>query len=234
MNGYGEYDESYDESWDESYDESDIEAAFEDLEYDEARRRRRRRRRPRRRGGRVPVPAVAPRPGPSANLQRDRQLAKAVNVVGEDVFDMEARLAKVNGDLARLKQVSLVSLLLPRGQNLTLKRLSVADGGGLTAVDPPANTAPAAGQVDVVTNVGSKLDIIPLVLFMSMTRGIGQPGRGPAAAGADNMMPLLMIVLLQQQQQQQQQAGGQAAQQAAGGLDSTALLVLMMAMGGMS
>jgi hypothetical protein len=62
MNGYDEYDDL------ETDDESTIESAFENLDYDEARRRRRRRRHPGRRQ-RVPVrrPSAPPRLASSAN-----------------------------------------------------------------------------------------------------------------------------------------------------------------------
>jgi hypothetical protein len=234
VNGY-ETDEAYDESYDEAWDESELESAFEDLEYDEARRRRRRRR-PRRRD-RVAVP-TPPRPGggSSANLQRDRQLAKAVNVVNDDVGDVAARQAKANADLVKLKNVLSIQAVLPRTQTVSLTRLRVENRNGaaptLVAVPNPTGT-PAAGEVDVATGVGTKVDLISLLLPMMMTKGIGvPPGRSAAAAGNDMMM-LPLILILQQQQQTPGAAPAQPAGQT-GGLDTTTLLLVMMMSGMMS
>jgi hypothetical protein len=224
-----ETDEAYDEAYDEAWDESDLESAFEDLEYDEARRRRRRKRRPRRRD-RVAVPPP-PRPSGGAGIERDRQLAKAVNVVNEDVNDVGARVSKANADLLKLKNVLFIQALLPRNQTLNLARLRVEykDGSSPVLVSTPNPTgAPAAGEVDVVTGVGSKLDLIQLLLPMMMTKGIGvPPGRSAAAAGSDMSMMLPLILIMQQQQQQ---TPGQPAGQT-GGLDTTMLLLVMMMSG---
>ena len=207
-----------DYEYDESYDESDLEAAFEDLGYDEARRRRRRGRGRRGRRGRGGAPVRLPGPPPQRdadiNRARDRQLAKAISTTNEDVSDVESRLNKVNSDVGRLKQLAMITLLLPRP--FDIRKDSITDAGSVPR------------QVEVVTNVAAKTDIIPLILFMTMAKGIGTPGRAGTAPAGDNMFPLLAIVLLQQQQTQ---AGGQTT---TGGLDPTMLLVLMMAMGGLS
>lgn len=222
MNGY-EYDEAYDESYDEAWDESDLESAFEDLEYDEARRRRRRRRRPRRRG-RVPVPAGGPSGAGSANLQRDRQLAKAVNVVNEDVGDVAVRQAKANADLRTLKSAIMFSALIPPRPTVTLSRLRINDQNQLTASAPTAS-APAAGEVDVATSVTTTVNLTQALLPMMLMNKVGTPpGK---AAGNDGMMMMVPLLLLTQQQTQ---TPGQPATQA--GLDPTLLLLVMM-MGGM-
>jgi hypothetical protein len=227
-----ETDEAYDEAYDEAWDESDLESAFEDLEYDEARRRRRRKRRPRRRD-RVAVPPP-PRPAGGAGIERDRQLAKAVNVVNDDVGDVSSRVAKANADLVKLKNVLFIQAILPRPQTVSLTRLRVEhkDGAQPTLVAVPNPTgSPGAGEVDVATGVGSKLDMISLLLPMMMTKGIGvPPGRNGAAAGNDMMMMLPLILIMQQQQTQ---TPGQPAGQT-GGLDTTMLLLVMMMSGMMS
>jgi hypothetical protein len=224
VNGY-EYDEGFDEVYDEAWDESDLESAFEGLEYDEARRRRRRRR-PRRRG-RVPVPAGAPSGVANANLQRDRQLAKAVNVVNEDVGDVAARQAKANADLRTLKSAIMFSALVPPRPTATVTRLTINEGQ-LTASAPTAN-APAAGEVDVATSVNTTVNLTQALLPMMLMNKVGAPpGK---ATGNDGMMMMFPLLLLTQQQQQQGQTLGQPATQA-GGLDPTMLLLVMM-MGGM-
>jgi hypothetical protein len=224
VNGY-EYDEAYDESYDEAWDESDLESAFEGLEYDEARRRRRRGRRPRRRG-RVPVPAGAPSGAASANLQRDRQLAKAVNVVNEDVGDVAARQAKATADLRTLKNAIMFSALIPPRPTVATARLSVNEQHQIVSTPNPTGT-PVAGQVDVITSVATTVNLTQALLPMMLMSKVGAPpGR---AAGNDGMMMMLPLLLLTQQQPAQ--VPGQPATQA-GGLDPT-LLVLVMMMGGM-
>ena len=237
----GEYDEAYDDS---------IESAFEDLEYDESRRRRGRDRggRGRGRGGsRVPVPsAPSPyqRPEAAANRMRDRQLARAINGTAEDVSDVESRINRANADIGRLKQLALVSLIMPRTPEVTRQRFQVraAQSGGAPVLEQ-TNAPVGPGVVELTTNVGSRLEMMPIIAFMMMSRGIGTGGRGAtAAAASDNMMPMvLMLMVMQQQQQQQQQqqtaaaaaagTGAPAAPAPAGGMDTPMLLMMMMAMG---
>jgi hypothetical protein len=213
---------------DEAFDDGDVETAFEALEYDEARRRRRRRRRPRR----VAL-QPAPRREADANRQRDRQLARAINETNEEISDVEARLRKVNSDLSRLRMISLISLILPRTLDLGRTRLTVVEDGSpprprlATTTDP--NTP---NSFEVVTNVTQRTDILPLILFMTMARGIGSPSASAAGMGNDMSLPLLLVLLTTQQQQQQQ--AGQTGIATTGGLDTTALLVLLMATGGLS
>ncbi|HEX9938636.1 MAG TPA: hypothetical protein VGB15_15970 [Longimicrobium sp.] len=232
MIGY-EYDEAYDEAFDEAYDEgwdeSDLESAFEDLEFDEARRKRRRRRRPRgRRGRRVPVPAARPA-GSSANLQRDRQLAKAVNVVNEDVGDVAARQAKASADLRTLKSALMFSSLIPPRPTIATARLSVNDQHQIVSTPNPTG-APAAGQVDVITSVTTSTNLTQALLPMMLTRNVGgPPGKGGGGMGNDMMLPLMLILT---QQPQTTTAGQPAAQP--GGMDTTMLMLVMMMSGAMS
>ena len=231
----GEYDEAYDDS---------VESAFEDLEYDESRRRRGRDRGGRGRGrgaSRVPVPsAPSPyqRPEAAANRMRDRQLARAINGTAEDVSDVESRINRANADIGRLKQLALVSLIMPRTPEVTRQRFQVRAVHGGAPVLEPTNNPVGPGVVELTTNVGSRLEMMPILAFMMMSRGIGTGGRGTAAAAAnDNMMPMVLMLMVMQQQQQQQAAaaaaagGAPAAPAPAGGMDTTMLLMLMMAMG---
>jgi hypothetical protein len=241
--------ETYDE-----YDESDFESDFEDLEFDEARRRRRRRRP---RGRRVGTSGPAwrrPRP-PSqggrtadqlkreaeAGRSRDKQLAREVNSTKEDVSDVASQLKKVNADLSSLRQISLISMILPRSvdiqrQNLTVEPASISTGGSpttgyeLKTTDKPVGP----GVVSTVSGVTSKLDILPIVLFMMMGRGIGKPGKASSGMGDNSMMLVVLLLLMQQQQQQQQQQqSGTSGQTSTGGLDTTMLLLVLLASGGL-
>lgn len=225
MNGY-EYDEAYDEAFDEAWDESDLESAFEDLEYDEARRRRRRRRPRRGRRGRVPVPAPA---ASNANLQRDRQLAKAVNVVNEDVGDVAARQAKATADLRTLKTALTFGSLLPPRPTITTARLSVNDQHQIVSTPNPTG-APAAGQVDVITSVTTSTTLTQALLPLMITRNVGVPaGKAGAGMGSDLMLPLVLLL----SQQPQTTTAGQPATQP-GGLDTTTLVLVMMMSGMMA
>jgi hypothetical protein len=242
------------------YDESDLESVFEDLEYDEARRRRRGRGSSRRGGrgsrgrrGRVSTagrawqpqrpatPSTIPAATSAAALRReaeagrarDKQLAREISVAKEELGDTESQLRKVNSDLARLRQISMISLLLPRPLDTTSKKLTIAqpDGRPLELQETTDQNVPG---VTVTTGITSKMDILPMVLFMMMGRGIGTPGRaasGASGMGNDMMMPLMLVLLMQQQQQQQQQATGTTT---TGGLDPMMLVLVMMAGGGLS
>jgi hypothetical protein len=227
----------------EAWDESDFESDLEDLEFDEARRRRRRgtRRRPPaiRPTGRAWQPPRPPtgasaaatlRREAAAGRARDTQLARAVNTTREDVGDIESQVRKANSDLARLRQISMISLILPRSLDVQRQRLTiVADNEGNPVIGTTDN-ANAPG-VNVVTGASSRLDILPVLLFMMMGRGIGTPGRAGSSTGlgSDNMLPIVLIALLPQLQQQS--SGGSST---TGGLDTTTLaLILMMTMGGM-
>ncbi len=214
-------DYEYDEA---AYDESDLESAFETLEYDEARRRRRRRqRRPRRVALQPPARREA-----DANRQRDRQLARAINATNEEVSDVETRLRKANSDISRLRTISLLSLVLPRTLDIRRERLHVVETGSPVDAQLKTTTDPnTPNSVEVVTNVAQRTDILPLILFMTMTRGIGTTS--PSAGGMGDMTLPLLLILTQQPQQQGGQTGGTT-----GGLDTTTLLVLMMATGGLS
>ena len=225
-----------DYEYDEAVAESDFDSAFEDLEYDEARRRRRRRGRGRRdRGGRRPSRVIVPPPPRrelDASRQRDRQLARAINTTNEEVSDVETRLAKVNSDVSRLRQLALISLILPQAVNVTRQRLTLGGSPPGTVIE--TTTDPNRPGVDVATAVAPRTDILPLIIFMMMSRGIGTPARGGSAMGGDSTMMLLLVLVLMQQQPQGQ-AGGQAlGQTAAGGLDTSTLLLLLVAMGGLS
>lgn len=236
--------ETYDEN-----DESDVESDFEDLGLSEARRRRRRRPMDRRINTMGPAwqrqrPPVRDR-GPNqlmreaeAGRARDRQLAREVNSTKEDVGDVASRLRKVNADLSSLRQISLISMLLPRSLDIQRQNLTVVNQDGR----PPAlttTTATGQGTVSTVSGVTSKLDILPLVLFMSMGKGIGKPVRSSGGNMGDNSMMLIVLLLLMQQQQQasgmqqQQQASGTPGQAPLGGLDSTMLLLVLIASGGL-
>lgn len=243
--------ETYDEDYDEDYDEGDFGSDFEELEFDEARRRRRRRRprgrRSRRRGVRTSGPAWR-RPRPSsqgsrtadqlkreaeAGRARDKQLVREVNTTKEDIGDVESRLRKVNADLVALRQISLISLILPRSLDIKTQNLTLAPTTGSTNGSPTTNvslattTAPAGpGVVSTVSGVSSKLDLIPIVLFMSMARNIGKPGKASGGMG-DNSMMLPLVLLLTQQQQP-----GTSGQTSSGGLDPTMLLLVLMLSGG--
>lgn len=238
--------ETYDEN-----DESDVESDFEDLGLSEARRRRRRRPMDRRintmgPGWQRQRPPVRG-PGRTADQlkreaeagrARDKQLAQEVNSTKEDVGDIASRLRKVNADLSSLRQISLLSMLLPRSLDIQRQNLTVVNQDGR----PPAlttTTATGQGTVSTVSGVTSKLDILPLVLFMSIGKGIGKPGRSSGGNMGDNSMMLIVLLLLMQQQQQasgmqqQQQASGTPGQAPLGGLDSTMLLLVLIASGGL-
>ncbi len=244
--------ETYDE-----YDESDFESDFEDLEFDEARRRRRNRRRPSRR--RVPTtgPAWRRQPPPTpgggsrtaeqlkreaeAGRARDKQLAREVNSTKEDVSDVAAQLKKVNADLVALRQISMISMLLPRSLDIKQEKVAFVDKVEVQkAPFPPGSTEPNAlsyvtnitpttKEANVVSGVSSKLDILPVILFMMMGKGIGKPGKvsGGGLMGDNSMMLVVLLLLMQQQQ------AGTSGQPAAGGLDTTTLLLIMMAAGGL-
>src|SRR5262245_50700677 len=143
--------------YDEAYDESDLESDFEDLDAEASRRRRRDRGRwgGRRRPGFRPGGPAWQRPRPQAGSAaaalrreaeagraRDRQLATAVNTTREDVGDVESQLRKANSDIARLRQISLVSLLLPRSLDVQQKRLTLQ----------PSRTSPPGTDVLVETD----------------------------------------------------------------------------------
>jgi len=231
--------ETYDE-YDE-YDESDFESDFEDLEFDEARRRRRRRRRPSR-SRRVGTSGSAWRPQrpPSrggrtadqlkreaeAGRVRDKQLAREVNSTKEDVSDVAGQLRKVNADLAALRQISLISMILPRSletQNLTIS----SPQEGQAQVLQPTNLPVGVGVVSTASGK-TKLDILTLALFMSMGRNIGKPGKASGGMG-DNSMMLPLVLLLTQQQ-----SSGTSGSTSSGGLDPTMLvLIMMMSNGGL-
>lgn len=230
--------ETYDE-----YDESDFESDFEDLQYGEARRRPRRRRSPR--GVRTNGNAWRSQPAPSSNGQsatavqlkreaeagraRDKQLAREVNSTKEEIGDVESQLKKVNSDLASLRQLSLISTILPRSLDIQRQRLTITTGD-----NPPTlttTTDPNAPGANVVSGVSSKMDILPIVLFMSMGKNIGKSGRGSTGGMGDNSMLLVVLLLMMQQQQQQQSTN--PGQPASGGLDTTALLLVMLASGGL-
>jgi len=226
------------------YDESDLESDFEDLEYDEARRRRRRRGRGR--GGvstntsawrRPTAPptnaAAAQRRELEAARARDKQLAREVNTTKQDVGDVETQLRKVNSDLARLRQISMISLIMPRSQDISTQRLRIAQDEGGPRLETTTDTN---NSVPVVTGVSSKLDILPLILFMTMARGVGTPARPGSPmgglGGGDNSMMMLMVVLLMQQQQQQAAAAGGTATTSS--TTDMLPLILIMSMGGLS
>jgi hypothetical protein len=231
--------ETYDE-----YDESDFESDFEDLGLSEARRSRRNRRRPGRRGVGMSGPAwQRPRP-PSkggrtadqlkreaeAGRARDKQLAREVNNTKEDIGDVESQLKKVNADLASLRQISLISLILPRTldiqrQNLTLTSTPSSTSGQEQLATTTNPVGP--GIVSTVSGVSSKTDILPIVLFMMMGRNIGKPGKASGGMG-DNSMMLIVLLLLMQQQSGTTGTG----QTLTGGLDPTMLLLVLMLGGG--
>ncbi|NDJ16438.1 hypothetical protein [Myxacorys almedinensis] len=225
--------ETYDE-----YDESDFESDFEDLEFDESRRRRRRRR-PRRQGVRTSGAAWRRQPAPSqgggrtaaqlkreaeAARARDKQLAREVSTAKEDLGDVDTRLKKVNADLASLRQISLISMLLPRSLDIQRQNLTLTSQGESSPRLEPTTAPVGPGVVSTVSGVSSKLDILPLVLFMSMGRNIGKPGR--AGGGMGDNMPIVLLLLMQQQQQQT----GTPGQSSSGGLDPTMLILVMMMM----
>ncbi|MGG6270336.1 hypothetical protein ACQ4M3_36375 [Leptolyngbya sp. AN03gr2] len=231
--------ETYDE-----YDESDYESDFEDLQYGEARRRPRRRRSPR--GVRTSGNAWRPQPAPSSNGRsgaavqlkreaeagraRDKQLAREVNSTKEEIGDVESQLKKVNSDLASLRQLSLISTILPRSFDVQRQRLTITPGGDAPPV-LTTTTDPNAPGVNVVSGVNSRMDILPIVLFMSMGRSIGKGGRSSSSGGmGDNSMMLVVLLMMMQQQQQQSNNPGQPS---SGGLDTTSLLLVLLASGGL-
>ncbi|MBF2072256.1 MAG: hypothetical protein IGS50_00615 [Synechococcales cyanobacterium C42_A2020_086] len=239
--------ETYDE-----YDESDFESDFEDLEFDEARRRRRRR--PRRRRLQTSGPAWRPQRLPSrdgrtaeqlkreaeAGRARDKQLAREVNSAKEEISDVASQLEKINTDVSKLHQLSLIATILPRSidvqrQNLTIGPATSSTGGSpTTGYELQTTNKPVGpGVVSTVSGVSSKLDILPVVLFMMMGRGIGKPGRTSAGMGDNSMLPVILLLLIQQQQQQQQQQSGTSGQTSTGGLDTTTLLLVLLAAGGL-
>jgi hypothetical protein len=235
--------ETYDE-YDE-YDESDFESDFDDLEFDESRRRRRRR--PRRRRVGTSGPAWRRQRPPSrggrtadqlkreadAGRTRDKQLAREVNSTKEDVSDVAGQLKKVNADLSSLRQISLISMLLPRSLDIQRQNLTVSANDQQTGQLTTTTNPVGPGVVSTVSGVTSKLDILPLVLFMSMGKGIGKPGKSSGGFMGDNSMMLVVLLLLMQQQQQQQQSSGTSGSTSTGGLDTTMLLLVLMASGGL-
>ncbi|NJL22474.1 MAG: hypothetical protein HC895_19340 [Leptolyngbyaceae cyanobacterium SM1_3_5] len=236
--------ETYDE-----YDESDFESDFEDLQFGEARRRRPRGRRGRRSPSgvrtsgnawqRQPAPSQNGRSSPTATQlkreaeagrARDKQLAREVNTTKEEIGDVEGQLKKVNADLASLRQLALISTILPRSLDIQRQRVTITQGGeGGTPTLTPTNDQNAPG-VNVVSGVNSRMDILPIVLFMSMGKNIGKPGRGGMGGMGDNSMMLVVLLLLMQQQQQQT---GNPGQTPSGGLDTSSLLLVLLASGGL-
>jgi hypothetical protein len=221
--------------YDEAYDESDLEAAFEDLEYDEARRRRRQRGR---RGRRVTVSSRPSRPPTTpggvrreieAGRRRDQQIARAVNETGEDISTIEGRLGKANRDLGRLKMLSLITLLLPR--SVATQRIRVVEVGSPPTprleVVPAGQTDPNA--IDVVSGASQAVDIVPLLIYIMMSRDIGAPPGRQGGMGND-IMPIILLLALGPNLQ----GGTQQAGQAAGGLNQSTLLVLLLASGALS
>jgi hypothetical protein len=85
---------------------------------------------------------------------------------------------------------------------------------------PPGVTDPNA--IDVVTGGGQGTDILPLILFIMMSRDIGTPSR-QGGGGNDSMLPIILLLALGGNLQ----GGAQQPGQAAGGLGQNALLVLL-------
>lgn len=234
--------ETYDE-----YDESDFESDFEDLEFDEARRRRNRRR-PKRRGVRTNSPAWRRQPAPTsqgnrtaaqlkreaeAGRARDKQLAQEVNTTKEEIGDVESQLKKMNADLASLRQISLISMIVPKQLDIQRQNLTVTAPGDGTPQLTTTNNPVGPGVVSTVSGVTSRLDILPFLLFTMMGRSIGKPGAKSANGLMGDNSGLLIVLLLMMQQQQQQQQSGNPGQISSGGLDTTTLLLIMMASGGL-
>jgi hypothetical protein len=225
---------TYSYEYDEAYDESDLEAAFEDLEYDESRRGRRGRRGGRRGGRRVNVPQQPSRPPTTpggvrreieAGRRRDQQIARAVNETGEEVSSLESRVNKANRDLGRLKMLSLITLLLPR--SLATQRIRAVDAG--SPPSPRLEVVPAGtidpNAIEVVTGGGQGTDILPLILFVMMSRDIGTPpGRQGAGGAGNDMLPIILLLALGPGLQG---GGTQQAGQAGGGLNQNVLLLLL-------
>jgi hypothetical protein len=171
-----------------------------------------------------------------AGRARDKQLARELNVTKEEIGDTESQLRKVNADLKSLRNLSLFSLLLPpRQQDIPItKRLTIVQP---SQGDPvlQETTDPNVG-IPVTTGIATKTDnLMPLLIFMMMGRGIGTSGRGGASGmGNDMMMPLMIVLLMQQQQQQQaaSTAAGGTATTTTGGVDNTTMLLLVMMMSG--
>lgn len=236
--------ETYDE-----YDESDFESDFEDLQFGEARRRPRNRRRRSRPGVRTSGSAWQRQPAPSQNGRssatatqlkreaeagrvRDKQLAREVTTTKEEISDVEGQLKKVNSDLASLRQLSLILNILPRQMDIQRQRVTITPGGDGAPPTLTTTTDQNAPGVNVVSGVSARMDILPIVLFMSMGKNIGKPGRGSTSGGmGDNSMMLVVLLLLMQQQQQQQ--SGNPGQTSPGGLDTTSLLLVLLASGGL-
>jgi hypothetical protein len=222
MNGY---------RTDESVDEADWESAFEDLEYDEASRRRRRDRR----GRRIPEPAPRPAPTPTTpgavrreieeGRRRDQRIIRAVNETEADLGSVEARLTKANRDLRSLKTLALLSLILPRNQ--ATERLTVTETGSPPHPELVVTTDPRQG-VEVAAGGAPAPDILPLILFLTLGRDIGTPGRGQSSSNTNDLLPILLITLLPGLQGQS--GGGTQA----GTNQSSLLLVLLLATGGLT
>lgn len=214
----------------ESLDESDWESAFEDLEYDEARRRRRRDRR----GRRLPPPA--PRPGSTATnpgavrreieegRRRDQRIIRAVNQTDSEIGSLESRVNKANRDLRSLRMLSLLTLILPRTD--ATKRITVVESGSPPQPQLVETTNPNEGVVVSAGGAAQETDILPLILFLTIGRDIGQPSRGPSSSGND-LLPILLIALLPGLKGQQPGAAQ------AGTSQTTLLLVTLLATGGL-
>lgn len=80
-------------------------------------------------------------------------------------------------------------------------------------------------MVEVVTNVAPRLDLLPLVLWMTMARGVGEADCAARRRGDTGLLPVIALLLIQQQ------VGGQAFVPSGGGLEAAMLLLLMDAAG---
>ena len=190
----------------------------------------------------MPVP-----PGPNATnalareaergRERDQALARNLKNVSDDADDALSIARKNRADVARLSQLSMISLLLQPKPVPVTKGLKIQQpGGGLAAGagDQLAFVEPGKGDVDVVTGINTPSPILPALVLMMMTRGIGRTGSGGGAFGGDNAMFPILILLL---------AGGGSlggtttttgsTTTTSGGLDTTTLLLVLLATGSM-